>query len=392
MKICIISVGVVGLPVPAVRGGAVENLIENYIRFNETEAQDEITVISCDNLEARVDAKQYQFSKFIFLDTSSIKYSITKFIRGGINKCSPFYIGNAFLSQLPDLSGFDTVVVENRPEYGHYIRKKFKGNLILHLHNDLLADNPYVADYSVYDKIISVSDFIAKKSETLQLNVPITTVYNGIDTNRFIHEYSSEELSLLQKDLSVLPDDFVISFFGRINKQKGIMELLKAFLALPDDSNIKLLVVGSSVFGKTELDEFTREIQTLAAQASERVIFTGYIDYRDIPKYHQISDCIVIPSIWDEPAGLTVCEALLSAKNLITTNTGGTPEIVEGSEAVVVASDVNIVENLKSALLHVYLKGKCHSIIEANRARGLYFSINRYGKDFRSALVPKRKE
>lgn len=50
------------------------------------------------------------------------------------------------------------------------------------------------------------------------------------------------------------------------------------------------------------------------------------------------------------------------------------------------------VENLKSALLHVYLKGKCHSIIEANRARGLYFSINRYGKDFRSALVPKRKE
>ncbi|WP_153056793.1 glycosyltransferase, partial [Streptococcus suis] len=97
--------------------------------------------------------------------------------------------------------------------------------------------------------------------------------------------------------------------------------------------------------------------QTLAAQASERVIFTGYIDYRDIPKYHQISDCIVIPSIWDEPAGLTVCEALLSAKNLITTNTGGIPEIVEGSEAVVVASDVNIVENLKSALLHVYLKG-----------------------------------
>ncbi|HHD9197241.1 TPA: glycosyltransferase family 4 protein, partial [Streptococcus pneumoniae] len=300
-------------------------------------------------------------------------------------------VGNAYISQLPDLSGFDTVLIENRPEYGYYIRKKFKGNLVLHLHNDLLMDNEYSVDYSVYDKLITISDYIRDRSEVVMSGVPIQTVYNGIDTELFLQNFSEIDLSDLKNQLEILSDDFVIVFFGRINKNKGIKELLEAFLLLPKNLNIKLLAVGSSIFGQTELDTFTTELRQLAKQASDKVVFTGYVNYKDIPKYHHIADCIVVPSIWEEPAGLTVCEALISGKYVITTDAGGIPEIVAGSEALVVANDECIVEHLKTALLSVYQKGKCSSVITSNRDRGAYFSIEKYGRDLRKELTQNER-
>ncbi|HGQ1281860.1 TPA: glycosyltransferase family 4 protein [Streptococcus pneumoniae] len=391
MKICIVSVGVGGLPIPAVKGGAVENLIDNYLSYNEKYNHDEITVVSCDHKEAREASKKYKYAQFVYIDIHSLKYKINKTIRYAINKYSPFFVGNAYISQLPDLSGFDTVLIENRPEYGYYIRKKFKGNLVLHLHNDLLMDNEYSVDYSVYDKLITISDYIRDRSEVVMSGVPIQTVYNGIDTELFLQNFSEIDLSDLKNQLEILSDDFVIIFFGRINKNKGIKELLEAFLLLPKNLNIKLLAVGSSIFGQTELDTFTTELRQLAKQASDKVVFTGYVNYKDIPKYHHIADCIVVPSIWEEPAGLTVCEALISGKYVITTDAGGIPEIVAGSEALVVANDECIVEHLKTALLSVYQKGKCSSVITSNRDRGAYFSIEKYGRDLRKELTQNER-
>ena len=237
MKICIVSVGVSGLPIPAVKGGAVENLIDNYLIYNEKYNHDEITVVSCDHKKAREASKKYKYAQFVYIDTHSLKYKINKIIRYTINKYSPFFVGNAYISQLSDLSDFDTVLIENRPEYGYYIRKKFKGNLVLHLHNDLLMDNEYSVDYSVYDKIITVSDYIRDRSEVVTSGVPIQTVYNGIDTELFLQNFSEVDLSDLKNQLEILSDDFVIGFFGRINKNKGIKELLEAFLLLPKNLN-----------------------------------------------------------------------------------------------------------------------------------------------------------
>lgn len=389
MKICIISVGVNGLPIPAVKGGAVENLIDNYLNYNEKYAHDDITVISCEHPVACEASLKYKYAQFVYIDIHSAWYRFSKAVRYGINKFLPFYLGNAYVSQLPDLSDFDTVLVENRPEYGHYIHKKFKGNLVLHLHNDLLTENIYSADYSVYDKIITVSDYIKKRSEVVVPDVPMHTVYNGIDTELFLQTFSEVDLLNIKSQLGISSDDFVITFFGRINKNKGIRELLEAFLLLPKDLNVKLLVVGSSIFGQTELDIFTKELRQLAEQASDKVLFTGYVDYSDIPRYHRISDCIVVPSIWEEPAALTVCEALISGKHVITTNVGGTPEIIAGSEAHVVVNDEKIIENLRTALMKVYQKGKCSSVIASNRDRGNYFSIEKYGRDLQKALASK---
>ena len=51
-KVLIVSPG--GLPIPAVKGGAVETLIEYLINENELESNFIFTVVSCENNDARI--------------------------------------------------------------------------------------------------------------------------------------------------------------------------------------------------------------------------------------------------------------------------------------------------------------------------------------------------
>ena len=67
MKIAIVTSGI--LPVPPVKGGAVENLVKFYLDYNETQAEDiQITVYSVsDSTIGKTDLLKYEKIKFHFL-------------------------------------------------------------------------------------------------------------------------------------------------------------------------------------------------------------------------------------------------------------------------------------------------------------------------------------
>ena len=69
---------------------------------------------------------------------------------------------------------------------------------------------------------------------------------NGIDTNYFNKKQFIESQNLqLRTELGIDQSDFVFIFVGRIVADKGINELVEAFLALKkDNENVKLLLVG----------------------------------------------------------------------------------------------------------------------------------------------------
>ena len=64
-RVCIISPGI--LPVPAIRGGAIETLIMSLVKRNEIEQRMNLTVVSIDDGEAREVAKQYPHTDFRFI-------------------------------------------------------------------------------------------------------------------------------------------------------------------------------------------------------------------------------------------------------------------------------------------------------------------------------------
>ena len=84
MKILIISPG--KFSVPAVEGGAVENLIQILIDNNEIYKDFDITLVSSDNSEAMEKSKNYNQTNFIFIKTHDFLYKISRAIRFLINR------------------------------------------------------------------------------------------------------------------------------------------------------------------------------------------------------------------------------------------------------------------------------------------------------------------
>ena len=89
----------------------------------------------------------------------------------------------------------------------------------------------------------------------------------------------------------------------------------------------------------------------------------------------QIADIAVLPSMWEEPFGLTIVEAMATGLPLITTRSGGIPEICEGVATIV--DRKNIVNNLADAIIDLYEhpeKRKQMSLASLERAK-------KFGKD-----------
>ena len=112
----------------------------------------------------------------------------------------------------------------------------------------------------------------------------------------------------------------------------------------------------------------------MAEQIQGRVVFTGYINYDNIPIYLRLANVSIIPSIWDDPFPTTVLEAMAAGLPIIATKSGGIIE--SGGDCALFVSKTSVVCELKEALRILYADTRrC----EAMATQGLLIS-KRYGK------------
>ena len=73
-----------------------------------------------------------------------------------------------------------------------------------------------------------------------------------------------------------------------------------------------------------------------------------------MPFIYKLADVVVLPSMWDEPAGMTMIEALACERPLITTYSGGIPEYVGQGGCALIKRDENIVLNITMAIENAF--------------------------------------
>jgi glycosyltransferase involved in cell wall biosynthesis len=239
--------------------------------------------------------------------------------------------------------------------------------------------------YRQIDSIVFVSKIAEHSffSGCLKIDVSKTCViYNSIPNNRIINEID------IRKEFQIYPQIRILLYHGRINKEKGILELIQAMCLLKDYSNIKLLVIGSSFYGNTNKeDDFIRSLKEQATKIQDRILFTGFIPYDKMPEYLKISDLAVIPSNWDDPFPTTVLEAQAMGLPIITTKRGGIPEEVTEKNAILLNTDEQFVDNLASAILDLYQHPeKRKQMAKASLERSKLFDKETYAKNFFKAL------
>ena len=147
-------------------------------------------------------------------------------------------------------------------------------------------------------------------------------------------------------------DDFIIAYNGKINPEKGIMELVKAINTLKKYPRIKLLAMGSTFYGANTYNDHPYGVKLLkeAEHIKDSIYFTGFIPYHKMPDYLHLADIAVMPSVWDEPFCLSVAEAQAMRLPIITTRRGDIPEVVTEENAILLETDEHFVENLANAI------------------------------------------
>lgn len=172
------------------------------------------------------------------------------------------------------------------------------------------------------DQLISVSNKLKKVAMSIEKSKRnIEVVYNGCDFHSFMH--NDEDSVKIRKICNISINDIIIIFVGRLEKEKGILELFQAFRTLGSNNDkLHLVLVGDCVESDVK-----NEISKLN-DLNSNVHLTGIQPHKIVFKWLKSADLFVLPS-HREGLPNAVIEAMSCGLPVVATNVGGIPEIVE---------------------------------------------------------------
>ncbi|MBE9129026.1 glycosyltransferase family 4 protein [Coleofasciculus sp. LEGE 07081] len=177
----------------------------------------------------------------------------------------------------------------------------------------------------------------------------IEVVYNSINLDKFNPLVG---ISKLKKELDIPEDTQVISYVGRLDREKGLETLIKGFaLLLKSGKTIRLLIVGKPLLqGET----YKRALEQLSISlgVEKHINFLGHVTNPN--SLYQISDLTVLPSLHSEPFGRTILESMACGTPVAASRTGGIPEILTGEFQIGLfePGDEKDLSNVLNRMLH----------------------------------------
>lgn len=377
------------LPVPNVLGGAVEALDMMMVRENEKTTNFEFTVFSswAPGVDEVIRDGAFQHTDFRFIKTPMLVtaadrciYWAAKYILRKKKLMSYRYIAQrlwyirkvAKALSKDDASGktpFDKVMIENHATLFMTMQKyrnaeRYADKVYYHLHNEVTNDFGCKHEIAQVKKVLGVSNYIVDTLDKFLrehgeggLKPEQKAVWrNGVDTSRFGSDEAKRKAKSFRTKYGINDDDIVFLFSGRLTPEKGAEELMEAFTRVADQvPNARLVVAGAFFFNSNIKSPFEQKLHDLATQpqVEGKIVFTGFVDYNDMPALYEMADVCVLPSIWDDPAPLAVIESLVSGKPLITTRSGGIPEYANDDCAIILERDNQLVDHLAQAMVEL---------------------------------------
>lgn len=139
-------------------------------------------------------------------------------------------------------------------------------------------------------------------------------VPGGVDMNLFPPEMETRDID---RKYNLEGKNFIL-FSGKLTKYKGVKYLIQAAKNIDG-------IIGIAGDGP--------EMKNLEAQVKElglkNIKFFGFINDYELVKLYYRADVCVVPSVWDEPLGLVVLEAMATKTPVVVTRKGGIPLAVK---------------------------------------------------------------
>lgn len=185
-------------------------------------------------------------------------------------------------------------------------------------------------------------------------------IHNGIEKPAY------RKVDLIKQKWDLEKDSYIV-FVSRIVPEKGIENLIEAFKQVNTDK--KLVIAG----GASDTNEFFIKIKQMAAD-DERIIFTNFIQGRDLEELYSNSYVYVLPSEI-EGMPMSLLEAMSYGNCCLVSDIRENEEIVEDHALMFQKGDVN---DLREKLQLLCDDSK---IVHKYKGKSSEFICNKYGWD-----------
>ena len=242
-------------------------------------------------------------------------------------------------------SNCEIIHIHNFSQFVPIIRARNpSAKIILHLHCEWvnrLNRDAIAPRLAKTDLIISCSNYVTNK---IKHRFPeyagiCRTVNNGVDANYFV----PSPPNLIRGDGNIQ-----LLFVGRISPEKGIHDLIDAFIKITEKYPQAVLTIAGPhlIVAKEFLFDLQHEPEVQALKPfyslnyleyikskipthlASQVVFTGSLPQQELLPYYQKADVVINPSL-SEAFGMSLVEAMATQTPVIATRIGGMTEIVD---------------------------------------------------------------
>ena len=216
------------------------------------------------------------------------------------------------------------------------------------------------------DAVTSVSQSLKEDTQRLfNTHKDIKVIPNFIDIDKYKNNFKD-----CDRDLLALPDERVITHVSNFRPVKRISDVIEVFYRVQKEVPSKLMMVGEG----PERKQAEQLCKSYGIQ--DKVVFLG--NSSEVDKILCFSDLFLLPSK-TESFGLAALEAMASAVPVISSNSGGIPEVnIEGvsgflspvgalddmaKNAIKIIKDEAVLNKFKKAAQQASTKFDIHKIV-----------------------------
>jgi spore coat protein SA len=218
---------------------------------------------------------------------------------------------------------------------GAFIARRASAPLILHAHNAppewLRWADPIRAPWSwSVDRLVVASRYMRGVWRAIAPTLDIHVVEYPIDSD-FFASTGEHERHTAKRVLGIGRDDIAIGFFGRLDPAKGLHVLAEAVQHLRSKAShpaFHVIVQGAPGLSMPAEAGAAYQARCVALLGNNASWLPPAPDTRTAMA---ACDVVSMPSVWQEPSGLVVSEALSMGTPVIASAVGGIPEQLPSS-------------------------------------------------------------
>jgi 1,2-diacylglycerol 3-alpha-glucosyltransferase len=210
-------------------------------------------------------------------------------------------------------------------------------DLYAHAYLPLLPDavsetmlNAYMPNFCrSCDLVIAPSAGMRDIMEKMGVESHVEVVPNGVNIEPFLS--ATEPID--RAEFGFKNDDVILTYVGRLGPEKNLPFLLRSFAGTAQAyENVSLLIVGDG----SERDNLQDRVRNMGL--TEKVHFTGLVEYQNLPRYLASVDAFVTASV-TEVHPLSVIEAMAAGLPVLGIHSPGISDTIKHNETGYLTTD-----------------------------------------------------